>query len=282
MNTLSDELRRRISTLRPDWKPDDVSGFIYMEGGYSNDNYRFEYRGQRYVLRAPFQPRPFLDRRLERTLYAEVDSVMPELVAFDEQSGHMITRWVPGVMLADRRPRGPELVEYLQRLHGRMPPIERIYDPLAQAVEHLEHAAAPAWVDALAARTRWSPEQVTACHNDLNPWNVICTPDGPWVTLDWEWAGRNDPLFDLVTLHQSSGLGDAELPSLAADFLGSAPSKSRLEACLTVFWLRETAWAMAEMSAGNSRPEVVEQHRLGLERLVRLARPAARRTSRVV
>lgn len=270
MNTLSDQLRRQITTLRPDWNSAEVSGFIYLEGGYSNDNYRFEYQGQRFVLRSPSRPRPFIDRHLEQRLYSDgARADVPELVAFDATTGHMITRWVPGAILADRHPRGSELVDYLQRLHSRIAPVERVYDPLAQARAHLEAATAPAWMEKLAARLRWEPEQLVTCHNDLNPWNVICSPDGRWITLDWEWVGRNDPLFDLTALHQGASLPDRELEPLSEQFLGGAPPSARLERCMTVFWLRETSWALAEVAAGNGRPEVVEQSRLGLDRLRR-------------
>ncbi len=271
MNALSDQLRRRIAALRPDWNPAEVSGFIYLEGGYSNDNYRFEHGGERYVLRAPTRPRAFVDRRLELGLYQNGAAAdMPELVAFDADSGHMITRWVAGAVLADRHPAGAELVAYLSGLHRRMPPMTRICDPLAQAREHLAHARAPRWLQALGRDQVWKPDQLTPCHNDLNPWNVICTPAGRWVTLDWEWAGLNDPLFDLVTLHQAAALDDAELPALGAEFLRERADPARLERCLTVFWLRETAWALAEIAAGNDRPEVIEQSRLGSEKLRRL------------
>ena len=271
MTVLSDQLRRRISRLRPDWDIDAVSGFIYLEGGYSNDNYRFEYGGERHVLRVPSQHRPFVDRGLEQRLYEQSAAVgMPELEAFDVESGDMISRWVPGVMLADCHPTSAELVEYLRQLHQQMPTVERVYDPLEQARRHLEQAAAPDWVQQLAARLRWAPEQLVPCHNDLNPWNVICTPGGGWVTLDWEWAGRNDPLFDLVTLHQGANLPDAELQPLCRRFIGESPAASRLNRCLTVFWLREATWAMVEIGTGNDRPEVVEQREMGLARLRQL------------
>lgn len=272
MNVLSDQLRRRIAGLRPDWNTGDVSGFIYLDGGYSNHNYRFEYRGERYVLRAPGQPRPFVDRRLEQDLYADGAAAgMPELVAYDPDTGDMISRWVAGAMLADCRPDGGELVDYLTRLHTHMPPMARVYDPLEQARAHLDHAAAPGWVGQLAAALHWAPEHPTGCHNDLNPWNVIRAPDGRWITLDWEWAGRNDPLFDLVSLHQGLNLADSELPVLASRFLATPPTPARLYRCLVVFWLRETTWAMAEIKAGNQRPEVAEQRRIGLARLQTLA-----------
>ncbi len=43
--------------------------------------------------------------------------------------------------------------------------------------------------------------------------------------------------------------------------------RSRLQACLTTFWLREYAWAAAEIGAGDTRPEVLEQQLRGEERL---------------
>ena len=40
---------------------------------------------------------------------------------------------------------------------------------------------------------------------DLNPWNVIVT-EARWETIDWEFVGNHDPLFDLITLHQGLNL----------------------------------------------------------------------------
>jgi thiamine kinase-like enzyme len=282
VKVLSEELRRRIAALRPDWDPGAVSGFLYLEGGYSNDNYRFEYGGERYVLRAPQRPRPFVDRRLERSIHDPRSGVRndarssahgaarPEIVAFDAETGHMISRWVPGTLLADASPSPAALADYLRRLHAGMPTLTRVYDPLAQARAHLERAEAPRWLHELASELRWRPGTVAPCHNDLNPWNVIRTPDHQWVTLDWEWAGRNDPLFDLVTLHQGAGFGEAELGLMAERYAGGAVPEARLTACLIAFWLRETTWALAELAAGSDRPEIDEQRRLGLSRLAEL------------
>lgn len=276
MGPSPEKLLELVIALRPDWQANEVSGFLYLEGGYSNDNYRFEYHGERYVLRAPFRPRTFVDRHAEQRIYAQANDsqavgiVGPPVVAFDRASGAMITRWVAGRLLADSQPAPTELLAYLRRLHEHMPAVERIYDPLEQARAHLACAAPPAWLEDLANALDWAPEHLATCHNDLNPWNVICSPQGLWVTLDWEWAGRNDPLFDLVALHQGSGLADAYLPDLAKGFLERPADSGRLHRCLTVYWLRETSWAMAEIAAGHERPEVVEQRELGLKRLAAL------------
>jgi len=99
-------------------------------------------------------------------------------------------------------------------------------------------------------------------------------PDGRWFTLDWEWAGANDPLFDLVALHQGLGKDDALLPSLAELLTGRSPEPGRLDACLTAFWLREFSWANAEIAHGSPRPEIALQRELGERKLRALAAPA--------
>lgn len=265
------ELQRWVCELVPAWRADELTGFRFLEGGYSNRNYRFTREGEAYVLRAPYRQRPFVDREEEQALLltAELPGT-PEILGFDPASGRMVSRWVAGHLLADLSPAPAEVLDYLRRLHAGLPDAPRAYDPLAQAREHLKLAAAPPWLLGLADGLRWPVAATVSCHNDLNPWNVIREPAGSWVTLDWEWFGRNDPLFDLVTLHQSLALPENLLPELAAALLGAPADQARLQECLRVFWLREYAWAAAELAGGETRVEIAEQRSLGEARLAAL------------
>jgi thiamine kinase-like enzyme len=277
-NEAAPTLRDHVQRLCPDWDLDAVSGFVHLEGGYSNDNYRFDYRGERYVLRVVRQARADADRAAEAVVYGAAHASRPVVVSFDPVSGAMISRWVPGTVLADLAAAdtgAATLVAYLKELHAAMPALTRIYDPVASARRHLDAARAPGWLAALAAELSWAPATVAVCHNDLNPWNVIRAPHG-WVTVDWEWAGLNDPLFDLVTLHQGTdpqaGPREAELARWAAAYLGRPADPAGLRGCLAAFWLRETAWALAEIVAGNGRAEITAQAELGSRILRQLSR----------
>jgi len=176
-------------------------------------------------------------------------------------------------------PAPERIAAYLVELHERLEAtvtvapevLGRVYDPVAQARLFLAADGTPDWIRQLGDEFQWNPPERVLCHNDLNPGNLIETPAGQWITLDWEWFGRNDPLFDLIALHQGLGLDDALLPALAESVTGQDPQAERLTACLTAFWLREYGWANAELAAGSTRPEIAVQRDLGASKLAVLA-----------
>jgi len=272
---LQQTLRAAVAALVPGWTVTEITEFEFLPWGYSNRNFRFRYHDSEFVLRLPqaashplYGRHPYVNRELERALYeADTPVHTPDVIAFDTTTGNMISRWLDGSLLADEPPSPDDMVRFIKRLHDALPGTSRVYDPLVLSREYLARGTPHADVLATLQRSRWSPPVVTTCHNDLNPWNVIRHPRGTWITLDWEWFGANDPLFDLVTLHQGLGLDNRLLPELA-EFLVEAPVRpSRLADCLTAFWLREYAWAHAELIRGNAREEVEAQREFARERL---------------
>jgi aminoglycoside phosphotransferase (APT) family kinase protein len=229
------ELRDIICSLVPSWRDDALEDFDFLSGGYSNANIAFTRRSadqnERYVLRIPQRLQPYGELLVD--VYAD---------RFSEN----------------------DLLTYLHTLHGALPYVAEQYSVpalLADFVGPSEQAGT--LIDALptALTQAHQPGHTVTCHNDLNPWNILVTPNG-WVTLDWEFVGQNDALFDLVSLHQGLELEVDSLPDLANKWArGWAHdySAERLTQAFGQFWLREWGWARFQMNAGNSRDEVSTQ-----------------------
>jgi len=268
----ADQLRTQIWSLVPDWQADELGEFQFLSGGYSNANFSFSRivsgLQQRYVLRVPQRPQPFVDRVAEARWYEQLPSsigVQPEVL--DIQTGLMISPWIEGALLIDvfkQDASADDLLDYLARLHRALPQTSRQYHvptllPLFVEEEAFPsgiHHSVPADESASPARGP-QPNDLISCHNDLNPWNILVTESG-WITLDWEFAGTNDPLFDLVSLHQGLELNDALLPEMATTLICGI-DLPRLNTAYEHFWLREWAWATFQRRSGNARSEVLAQ-----------------------
>lgn len=268
-----------VVDLMPQCPRSSVTIEAHLPGGYAHANYRIRIDEQRFALRTPaIHPQSaelVFEAQWLRNLPADIGV---RTVAYDVATGALLTAWIEAPLLAETQPSPAELVSYLVGLHSRLPNTARRYDLTARVDRWL--ADLP-WKGVqgqavVRARTRQSrrdiPEQTT--HNDLNPWNILCTADG-WRTLDWEWVGTNDPLFDLVTLGLGVRVDYPTLVEMARDFgerahLATSTLAERLDFAICGFWLREYAWAEHEISVGATRPEVLAQRDHALAQLCQL------------
>jgi thiamine kinase-like enzyme len=261
-----------LKRLRPQWRIDEVSDVELLVGGYANDNYALTYRDADYVLRIARASAVAVDRAFEkRLLSGPIALLTAPLVAYLLPEGHMLTRRVAGPLLVDARPQRAAVAQYLARLHLRMPPLGRRYDLVQTIGRDLRVAAqrgeaAPPWFAKEHESLTRAALQIRPCHNDLNPWNVIVSASDParWCTLDWEFAGDNDPLFDLVCVAEGLGWSIDETDELIDLYLehiesSRSPTTPQRRTIRKAYFLREYAWALAQLASGNRRPEIEAQ-----------------------
>lgn len=267
------ELRALIIKMIPEWSEDLLLGFNYLDGGFTNNNFVFErrYRNRtkKYVLRSPLRAQPLQSRTDEFDIYQSLESnISPELIAYDTNSGAMITRYAEGELLVDSPPNYHEpdkLVGYIKTLHEVLPRTEKCYD-----LSKLMLAYVPGFNERDFPEIR-KLEQDVSCHNDLNPWNIIVNT-ATWITLDWESFGLNDPVFDIVTLCVGLKTTEKTLYDSVEQYCGTL-DPIRLSNNLLSFWLREWGWAKYQISRGNIKTGVIEQERSSLARIKKLADP---------
>lgn len=259
-----------------------------LEGGITNRNVLVEVDGERFVLRVPGRETALLgvDRAVERAAETQAAAlgIAPEVVATLEPEGAIVTRFVDG-----RRPTRAELgsptgvravAALLRTLHAS-PPFPRVFDPFLVCVAHRADAVAhgvtiPAEFDraaALVARVRaavaLSPEPFRPCHNDLLTANFIDADGRLWL-IDWEYAGTNDPWFDLGNFaahHELDADGSAALLRAYADEI-TPRGHARLELMRLVSDLREAGWALVQHGISDLAVDFAAYAQRHLDRLL--------------
>jgi len=240
-----------------------------LSGGVTNRNYRVQLGAEVFVVRIPAKSADWLgiDRRLEyqASLLAAACGVGPEVVAFLEPEGVLVTRFIQGLPVSDADVHLPgtltRVAESLLAIHhaGILPAafssfrvVERY---AATAREHgLPIPAALERSLAIAASIEQAIPLAAPllCHNDLLNANFI--DDGDRIrVVDWEYAAMGDPYFDLGNFAVNHGLADEEQRFLLEAYAGEAaePALARLHLMRLMSDFREAMWGVVQQGASE-------------------------------
>lgn len=174
----------------------------------------------------------------------------------------LITNFVDGEHLAGITftDRLPEVIELIKRFHSGGPiegsfPIHRIVQAHVRDAQINGVAAPRLWKSLHAVSLRielafsQSVDTPVACHNDLLPTNVLFGKDRTWL-LDFEYAGMNNPYFDLGNLSVNTELDDAGDETMLRCYFGSVTAQSwaKLQLMKIMSELREGMWGVVQQA----------------------------------
>ena len=258
-----------------------------LEGGITNTNYRVTFDDGSFVVRAPGKDTDLLgiDRghELEAAQRAAELGIGPEVVAFVEPDGSLVTRFVEGGP-AESLTRAPQLDEaaaLLRRFHESAP-IRPVFDwyrvPQDYAATARAHGVVvPDAYDramAVAERVRAAfgrdAEAPCPCHNDLLPANFLALPDGGLCLLDWEYAGMNDRYFDLGNFAVNNELDRTGDEALLIAYFGAVTPRrlGRLRVMKVVSDLREAMWGVVQAGVSSLDVDFMDYAEEHFERLL--------------
>jgi thiamine kinase-like enzyme len=242
-----------------------------LGGGITNHNFKVTVDGESFVLRVGGKDTTSLgiDRDAEHAaarMAAQI-GVGPEVTAFVEPEGYLVTRFIAGEPIPIERMRGPAttaaVARTLRRIHdgpaipGRFDAHRVVEVYRATAEEHgvripddFERSKATAdriW----AAR---GPQPEVPCHNDLLNANFLWEPGagaadaGAIRIVDWEYAGMGDRFFDLANFSVNHGFEPEQDDALLAAYLGTARPQDLAALRLMRFMsdFREAMWGVVQ------------------------------------
>ncbi|MDZ5448018.1 phosphotransferase [Labrys sedimenti] len=263
-----------------------------IAGGLTNRNLLVTARHGRFVARiAGDNAAHDIDRAAEQaaTRAAAASGLGPDVVW--AEPGLMILRHIEGRTLggADLRDRTRlrQVLALLDRIrrtlpeHYRGPTRDR--SPLAILEGYLQRLSAEPnrWqqaagryrplLDSLAARLADVPAGFA--HNDVHGDNIIDDGQRLWL-VDWEYAGRGQPLVDLASLFNNAGLDGGMPHDCLADWLGRPPTGEETQGFMAMRLaaaMRDLFWGYAQDGLVASQPGKLDRYIAINENRVRAA-----------
>ncbi|MGH3137851.1 MAG: phosphotransferase [Gaiellaceae bacterium] len=243
--------------------------FEVLGGGITNHNLKVEVDGERYVLRVAGKDTNLLgiDRSVElaATEAAAAVGVGPEVVAFVEPEGWLVTRFVEGETPPLEQMREPRILERVAaalRAFHVGPPIPGSFDSFRVVESYRDTALARGgtipepydWAHGVAQRIEALRGDVARrpCHNDLLNANFL--DDGDRLRIvDWEYAGMGDCFFDLANFSINHDLGRKQRESLLLAYSGEVRRDEirALELMLFMSDFREAMWGVVQTAVSE-------------------------------
>lgn len=87
----------------------------------------------------------------------------------------------------------------------------------------------------------------TPCHNDTVPENFVIDEKGKLYLIDWEYAGMNDPGFDIAAYILESRLFEEAVENLLLEYYGQLPAPEealKIKGFMVAQDLLWTVWAL--------------------------------------
>lgn len=217
----------------------DAKIVMRLEGGMSNYTYVVECKGIKYTYRVPGKyAEMFVNRQEEWDNIQKVDklNVNNETVYVELRTGEKLALYVEGTIMSNT-----DIVSYndmsaqtLKKLHNsdlqfsdydafkRLDNYEKYCRDLGYQHSQ-EYISLREKLDAM--RDAYKDVKKVPCHCDYQPTNLVISGEKLYI-LDWEFAGMNDPYYD-IACYGNAGF-DKALCLLEA-YLGHKPTNEELK-----------------------------------------------------
>jgi len=210
--------------------------------GLTNRNYKIVIGNERFVLRIPGEgTSEYIDRRQEAVAahVAAEAGVNAEVLFFDESDGLMLTRFVDGAVTMNGE-RFKDLgavaraARAFRRVHDCGRQFATEFDLFRKMDEYLDYlrkkqaripegyADVQKEAEAVRAALNARPAPLRPCHCDPLAENFLDTGARIFI-IDWEYAGNNDPMWDLGDVSVEAGFGPDQDAALLDAYFGGKP-----------------------------------------------------------
>lgn len=199
-------------------------------GGLTNKNYKVLVDGELFVLRVPGNGTEEMISRsdeIRNAAYANEVGVDAELIYFNEKTGVKISRFIKEAetLTADAAKKQHNMTKVcniLRKLHNYDKVMDNDFDIYGKIEKYEvlakeangkffdDYEEVKAKVYSLKSIMKELDAKLTPCHNDTLADNFIKSGEDKMYLIDWEYAGMNDPMWDLAAHSVESEFNEDE------------------------------------------------------------------------
>lgn len=210
-----------------------------LEGGMSNYTYVVECMGKKYTYRVPGKcAEKFVNRDDEWQNLQEVEKLhISNVTTYVEVlSGEKLAEYIEGTIMSETDVFSYDALsaQALKRIHGSNMKFKD-YNAFGRLADYERYCVETGFTHPKEyidlkhmmeeMRKAYSNVTLVPCHCDYQPTNLVINGDKLYV-LDWEFAGMNDPYYD-IACYGNAGLDKAL--SLLEAYVGHKPEKKELQ-----------------------------------------------------
>lgn len=207
---------------------------IDTKKGLTNRNYRILTDNHDVIVRIPYPNKQLIVHREHEgkaMRLVEASGINLPTRYFDEKTGLKITDTVDD-LLTFTEYQGEDKIErtaaLMRKLHGSQQCIGENFDPIQRYKMYRRQVKKPMISDEKAILILNGITQhkrpFTLCHNDWVPGN-ICFTDKQDYLIDYEYAGDNDPFFDVMSFVTENDLTQAEIDRFIQAYFQRIPTE---------------------------------------------------------
>jgi len=242
-------------------------------GGLTNYNYIMEIKGTEYVVRQPGgMTNLMIDREIEKVnnhIASEL-GLNSECIYFDEVSGIKISIFIPdsrNIAIADPCSENSlrAVSGLMKKTHSSVKHFPNVFsweEELTKYEKIVTELKGDLFFDYGPLKDQllsYTKEHIRStisvpCHNDTVPENFVVDGKGNAYLIDWEYAGMNDPSWDVAAYILESRLPEESIDYLMMDYYGKKPEETevmKIKGFMAVQDLLWTVWALIRHYNGD-------------------------------
>ncbi|MFR2840744.1 MAG: phosphotransferase [Zhenhengia sp.] len=243
---------------------DDQIQNIAPIGGMTNKNYKITINNEHFVLRVPGNGTEEMISRhneMKNAFYAHEVGVDAELIYFNEETGIKVSRFIDNAETlspdsAKRHANMKLTTSLLRKLHSSTKPMPTRFDVYNEiekyhnlvikygATHYEDYETTRERVYALQDILETLDVKLTPCHNDLVAENLIKSGEDKMYLIDWEYAGMNDPMWDLAAHIIECGFSEEDEARFLNLYFNGEPEEKYIKRVLINKIFQDFLWSI--------------------------------------